>query len=414
MKYKEKIFKNNIKYHEVTDEKFKTNLCDIYFTRKINEVKTSDIAIASDYISSCTEKYNSISALNSKLNMLYGANLYSSISKRGDVFLMNIGISFIDEKFIPEKSQKNEELNILFDSITKPFLVDGEFDKNIFELKKKDLLDDIKADINDKRRYLFLKSSKYIYKDEPASLPLYGNEEDAKAVNPKSAYEIFCDFINNSEINIFYSGVNDKNSEVIEELAKNLPESKKIDGYISPSGLKSELLTKKETIHTNQSKFLLSYKINGIDRYTMSLLAIILGGTPTSKLFLNVREKQSLCYYCACSYVYSKSTLIIDCGVEKENIEKAKKAIEEQVDEIINGNISDTEMFSAMQSIVNSAKAIGDTVRSYNSWISSCEFNNEIITPEEMLEKYQAVTKEQISKVANDLVPDTFYVLESE
>ena len=137
----------------------------------------------------------------------------------------------------------------------------------------------------------------------------------------------------------------------------------------------------------------------------------ILGGSPVSKLFANVREKMSLCYYCASSFAGSKNTLIIDSGIENENIEKAEKAINEQFEQIKSGNISDEEMENAVLSLVNSIKGIGDTPASYISWYFRTMCRGKIIDPDEEIKQIKLVSKEQVIECAKSFVPDTVYVM---
>ena len=55
------------------------------------------------------------------------------------------------------------------------------------------------------------------------------------------------------------------------------------------------------------------------------LMAALFGGTPNSKLFLNVREKLSLCYYCSASYNSMKGIMLVQSGVEVKRIWSARR-----------------------------------------------------------------------------------------
>ena len=124
---------------------------------------------------------------------------------------------------------------------------------------------------------------------------------------------------------------------------------------------------------------------------------------------MNVREKLSLCYYCACRMSEFKNTIIVDCGVEKANIEKATAEIMAQLEEICNGNISDEELQSAFLALENSYTAFGDTPGSYISWYLDCLCRNKYISPAEHLEKLFAVTKERIIEAAKNIKLDSTY-----
>jgi predicted Zn-dependent peptidase len=143
----------------------------------------------------------------------------------------------------------------------------------------------------------------------------------------------------------------------------------------------------------------------------MKLLSTIYGETPVSKLFMNVREKMSLCYYCACRTVASKGALTVDSGVERENIEKAKTEIIRQLDEIRQGNITDEELESALLSLDNALTQVGDTPNSYSSWYFERFCDGNIVTPEQQFTEYKNVTKARIVQAANSLSLDSVYLM---
>ncbi|MDD5796546.1 MAG: insulinase family protein, partial [Oscillospiraceae bacterium] len=183
--------------------------------------------------------------------------------------------------------------------------------------------------------------------------------------------------------------------------------------FKSDGNLKSEI----EEMELSQSKLVMGFETavtaNDENLPQMMLLSAILGGTPSSKLFTNVREKQSLCYYCISRHNRTKGYLIIESGVEGENLEKAKNAILTEVDQLYKGNISDFEIESAKLAMINSYKSITDTVSGIESWYMTRICDNKIDTPSQMAEKIQAVTKEQLVNIAKNVKLDTIYMLKN-
>ena len=157
----------------------------------------------------------------------------------------------------------------------------------------------------------------------------------------------------------------------------------------------------------------LVFKSEKDDKYAMKMLSALYGETPFSKLFANVREKMSLCYYCASSFARTKNTIFVDCGVESKNIETARNAIIAQLDEIIRGNFSDEDIQNVLTAFENGFSGIGDTAGSYINWYKSAVYEGEYLTPEQTLEEYRAVTRERIIECAESLVLDTVYVMKS-
>lgn len=145
----------------------------------------------------------------------------------------------------------------------------------------------------------------------------------------------------------------------------------------------------------------------------MRLMTALYGGTPSSKLFLNVREKLSLCYYCAARYDRSAAIMLVDCGVEKENIESAKKEILVQLDEIRNGNFEHETLENTRLQIKNSLRAVSDYPGTLEEWYLSRILSDEIASPEEEMRAIDAVTREQVIEAAQQVRLDAVYLLTS-
>ena len=415
-KYKRKQFSQDTSYTVVIDKKFKTNSWKIKFIASLDEIDSPALSLAASVLSSCNSEEKTMPMLNSKLNDLYGADLFSSVSKRGDMFIMTVGISLIDDAYALENEKLSEEaVKLLVKTIFSPYITDGGFDKEIFEIEKRDLTDSILAKINDKRRYLFTKSMMEIFKGEPASKPLYGTVENAEKLTPQAVYKAYCDFLNKSIKEIYFEGTNNypESENILKKAFSENSSDKQTEKlcFDSKPNFKEKTSVVKEELNVSQSKFLIALKNKSYDKYTMRMLSAILGGIPSSKLFSNVREKQSLCYYCTSSYNSAKSTLLIDCGVDLGKEQAAIDAVMQQIEEIKKGNITDEEMNAAILAFDNSLKSVGDVQGSYTSWYFECFCSGEFIQPDVSSERYHNITKEMVKNAASDLVEDTVYII---
>ena len=172
-----------------------------------------------------------------------------------------------------------------------------------------------------------------------------------------------------------------------------------------------------EEIEVSQSKLVMGFRagiaLPETETRAAGLMCTILGGTATSKLFCNVREKQSLCYYCAARYDKDKGIIVIDSGVEGENIEKLEAGILKEIDDMKNGVISDFEIDSAKMAIINAYQGSNDTVGGIESWFARQLLQDGFRTIEEESALLSAVTREEIIAAANKLTLDTVYVLKN-
>ena len=147
------------------------------------------------------------------------------------------------------------------------------------------------------------------------------------------------------------------------------------------------------------------------DYTAMQLLNIIYGAGVTSKLFLNVREKLSLCYYCGSSENGQKGFMTVHSGIEFKNEKKAADEILAQLEEIKKGNISENEMRDAKLALIDSAERIADSAGNMLNWYFACVMNGQMITPEEKCEKVLATMAEDIVRVSQNIRLDTYYFL---
>ena len=142
----------------------------------------------------------------------------------------------------------------------------------------------------------------------------------------------------------------------------------------------------------------------------------LLGMSPVSKLFVNVREKLSLCYYCRPIYTVLKGVMLVSSGIETSNFEKAKSAILGELEAMKKGDITEEEMENGKKSLVNSFKMVTDSLGGVISWgsVRRLYTDGKIATPEDFAEKVNGITKKQIIEVAKRLVLDTVYLLKGE
>lgn len=414
MKYNRTDLAENIGFSSVIDGKFKTNSLSVRFITELNGGKSADNAVGIGVLSSSSSKYKTLAELNKKLSMLYGASFSSSARKRGDIQILSVGGSWISNNYaIDGEDITGEMLDIICGCIFSPNAEDGKFDEESFKITRKDLLDKIEAEINNKRGYAISRAAETAFKGEPAENSCYGTKEAAEKVTPESAYKAYRELLETARIEIFYVAPEenqDVEKRLKEEFSKILRASKAYR-FTALSPAKTEPVRNSEELDVNQSKMVLAFKTDSEDKYAVKLLSVIFGETPVSKLFMNVREKMSLCYYCASRIIASKGALFVDCGVEKSNIEKAEAEILRQLDEIRNGCISDEELSNALMSIDNALTGVGDTPSSYSAWYFERLCENNIITPQQQLEEYMAVTKERIVEAAKTLTLDSVYLM---
>ena len=416
--YRREQIANGIGISILSDKKFKTNSVIIRFLEKLSSETASINAIIPMLLISTNDKYPTRTELTKKVSSLYGSSLGTSNSKLSDVQIIALDAGCIRNEFALEGENVTEDLvQILLDCIFNPVIENDGFAPKEFNIRKQELIDMIDSQINNKRGYAIKKANEIIFKDEPFSVNAYGTKEQAEKLDACSVYDAYKNLLETAQIEITIAGGG--NLEPTVKLIKEAFTSKinrrfgEELNFISASTLKSEPEYKTEPMDMNQSKMVMAYKGDCSNIYVAKLMSAILGGTAFSKLFTNVREKLSLCYYCAARIVDGKSVLLIDSGVDTANIELAQKSINEQLQDIANGNLTDDEINNTKLAICGDFRSSYDTTWDLINWYFTQYTRGNIYSPEELIELENAITREEIIQCAKSFKLDSVYVLES-
>ena len=415
--YERSMISDTIGYTSVVDPKFKTNTIKIRFILPLSPEKASAYALASSMLTTSCRKYPSIAALNRKMNRLYGGTSVMDVSKLGDFQIITATFAAICNPYALENEDiLGELLDVMKDCIFDPDVREEGFSPVEFAIKKKDLLDTIDAEINNKRGYAVRQCARLAYKDELSSYSCYGEREDVEKITPQQAYTAYKEMLETAAVEVFFVGVERQPSVPVKIGEAFAGISRRASGmplFVNPSPLKTEIAEKTEVMDVAQCKMVMAFKSDSDDLYAMLLMNMLYGVTPFSMLFTNVREKLSLCYYCASSYSETKRTMFVDCGVEKANIQTARDEIIRQLEAVAAGEFSDEVLENTRLSVYNSIKGIGDSPSSYIRWYFNQTVRRENNSAEDLMNIYASIDRERIMNAAKSLKLDSVYVMES-
>lgn len=413
---------NNI--YKINSEKFKSIYFSINFTMPVNKRQISENALLSAVLGKSNKKFKTQKEIQMYLYSLYGANFDIGIEKFGDLYNIEFRGECINKKYLPNNTDVvNEVLEFLYNAIYNPNVLNGAFDEEVVEREKDFILNKIREVKDDKLRYGIRKMEELMCKDEPFSTYVYGDENDIYKITSSDLYKRYNEVISNSCITFIISG-NLLGYEDIEEKVNNIFNNK----LVSKLNYKELIYNRKlnhnqevveESQQTTQS--VLSYGLrinnpNSNDFYKLSVYNALLGGTPSSKLFQNFREKESLAYTVRSRYYRFKDIIIIYAGIQKENYEKAKLVLENEINKIKDGEISDEEFEASKKSIISDLKEWNDSKIALSKMFISNLFSlkNDSLTLEQMVDKFEKVTKQDIIDIASKITIEKIYFLGGE
>lgn len=407
---------NGVNFTYIPSNKFKTTA--IYFSAFLpldKENISKNSIVPSLLINSC-KKYPSFLKISTKLEELYGSSISKSSGKLGDMQVLTIFSESLNNEFT-QNSENNilETSKLLCEMIFNPNIVDEKFEEVSFAQEKRQLAESIQSELNDKKTYARKKCEEIMCKNEK-----YGINETLETVQNLKNEDVFKaweNILKSSHIEIIVIG-NCEHSLILNEFKNNFLniERLNISEYEQKITDNVKSLTEvSEKMDVTQCKLVMGFRTKiakpNFDAEAVKVMNALLGGTPQSKLFLNVREKKSLCYYCSSKYNPAKGILLVESGVEKENIDKAKKEILNQIQEIKLGNFSDKELSETKLFITQSIQKIDDDLCALGSWYVLRAFDENKESPIDAIEKINSVSREKIIEVAEKLSLDTVYTL---
>lgn len=401
----------------VKNTKFKSNLISIYFQRQLDRKEVTRISLLTNLLQVATNKYPSMKAISQKLDSLYGLSMNLGLSKHGEKLIISLKLLSISDRYL-DQPVFEDVIDFASEILLNPLVVDGQLNPDKLDLEKKNLEEEIGSKINDKRTYANLRCIEHMCKDELYSIDHIGYIEDLDSISAKDIYETYKDLISTSRIFIMVEGdfdedkVRDLCIEKFKFERSNVQNLSREDyGYMS-----NPIRYFEEDMATSQGKLVIGLR-TGVDYmdydryYSLMLVNSILGGGPHSKLFNNVREKESICYYASSNLEKTKGLMFISSGIDIENYDRAIELIRRELDDTSQGKISQLELDNAKKSLINSLKAIGDSIVSdveftYNQYISGSK-----LTVEDVIGYVEKVDIDMIIESMKDVKEDTVFFL---
>ena len=397
---------------------FKTNELAVNIAVPLRKETASANALLINLLSRRSKAYPTLASLNRKLANLYGASVSGSVSKLGEYQVLRLGITSIDDRFsLDDNSISLEGIKLLMEMLFNPKLDEnGCFEQKDIDDEKRILIENIEAEENEKRTYVLRKAEELMFADEPYSVNRYGTIDGIKAVSSEELITAWKNVLKTGKIVV--SSVGSADSDSLKSALENAFSGIERDFSTLPDAVFvpscKEVKEQTERIDVKQGKLVLGFRVNlrSDDELTpaMRVFCDIFGGGPYSKLFANVREKLSLCYYCSARYTRAKSYIMIQCGCNEENMDKAVDEILHQLEVIKNGDF-DEELKSSVMALSDTFSSVEDMPEALEGWYSSQIVYNDTKSPLECAEECKRATKEQVQKCAELLSLDTIYRL---
>ena len=404
----------------VQTKKFKSSTLAVRFLTPLSETDASRNALVPMVLRRGTTEHPDLESLSAALDELYGGSLEPLVRKKGETQCVGFVGSFLDDAYALEGEQVLEPAaSLLAEVLLRPYTQDGVFCPDYTRQEKDNLIDRIRAQVNDKRQYAQIRVVAEMCADEPFGVDRLGTETSTQAIDAKGLWEQYQKLLRTARVELYYCGsaAPERVQAAFAPIVEGLPEGGARMDVTRPSKQKAPAKPRRveESLDVTQGKLAMGFRTNA-DAWdkqypALALVNAIYGGTTTSKLFMNVREKLSLCYYASSGLMKYKDVMLVSSGVEFDKVGQAEGEILSQLYKCQTGDFTDDEMEWARRSVVSTLLTTLDAQsRLEDYWLGQAAAG---LTegPDELAARVEQVTREEAVAAAQDLILDTVYFL---
>lgn len=408
---------NGARLAAVADDRFQTVRISAHFMLPMQAETAAVHAVLPRLLTRACAEYPDYTAFNRKLAMLYGASVYGAARMTGETQMISVSLGMPDDRFLPnDEKVLTEGVRLLCAMLFAPALENGLFRAQDIAEEKRSLAEDIRAEFNDKRAYALRRSRQLMFADEPYGVCSQGTAEEAEALTAEQITAAWRRVLQTAQLTV--TAIGTVNAEAVAAVFRaELAKLQRVPVQLQPVVMKTPAEAPKlvtERVDVQQAKLVMGFRSTMAEPQDMTALrlaTVLLGGTPSSRLFQNVRERLSLCYYCAARCDWHKGVLMIDSGVQEDKAEEAKAEILRQLNDLQNGRFTEEELDIARRAMIDQFGTVSDSPAFLDGWYTDQLRAGTVLTPEQAEARVRAVTAAEVTAAIATVKPELYYML---
>lgn len=401
----------------VQSDKFKTGGFSVNLLRPLCRKEASRNALTFSVLLRGTEQYPDLQSLSAAMDELYGAEIGLLVRKKGEVQAVGLYADYIEDDLLDGEPVFERVVGLVAQLLLQPRLKDGVFLEEYVEREKENLIHSIRSRINSKRSYAMGQMIKTMFPTEAYGTDRLGEEEDVQPITADSLYGHYQGLLETSRVEICYMGRKEPQhvAQVFQSAFASMPRGEMMPVSTVFVEKADHVKYKDEALAVTQGKLCMGFRTGcrGGDAMwpAMQVFNCVFGSGVTSKLFVNVREKMSLCYYASSSLERFKGIMAVSSGIEFDHAQTAQEAILQQLEDCRLGKISQYELDSAKKQLISGLKTAKDSPGQMDEFYLGQAISGETVTLDEIMESYAQVSVEQVAQAAQLVSLDTVYFL---
>jgi predicted Zn-dependent peptidase len=413
--------KKHVRLTVLPTKKYKTIRVFIRFTAQLSAETAAKRTLLTSLLETTSLNYPTQTALSTQLAELYGASFGMNVNKKGNLHQVNVAMSFVNGKYVADENLFAQSVSFLQEVLFAPNIHQGEFETKNFTIEKNNLISYMKSIAEDKQAFASLSLQElYFSESENQKIPSFGRHEDLEHVTAKDLVETYDSMLKEDAVDIFVIG-DVEEAEVVESIQKlpfeDRPEMNLSVFYRQEAGNVIREKIVREPI--TQAKLNLGYHTgvyyNQAERFPLMVFNGLFGGFPHSKLFMNVREKESLAYYASSSVDTFRGYLSVQTGIDGGNRDQVFSLIEQQLQSLQRGEVTKAELAQTKAMLKNQFLLSLDNPQALieteylNQWVLDTEMSEE-----QFIQRLEEVSIADVQKVAQKVELQAVFFLDKE
>ena len=399
------------------DDRFKHGCLSLQLLRPMDRQEAALNALIPAVLLRGCSSAPDLRAITLRLDDLYGASAGALVRRVGDYQTTGIYCSFVEDRYaLDGDAILSPMVDFLRQLLLEPVTENGVFRRDFVESEKKNLISTIESQLNDKRTYATSQLYEHMCREDSYGVPRLGTVEQVRAITPESAYAHYRKILLESPVELFYVG-----QAAPSQVARLLqPIFGNMDRRVQPLPAQTPFRSCgggdfSQVLDVAQAKLCMGFSTTVTCRdpefAAMQVCNTVLGAGMTSKLFMHIREKMSLCYYIGSSYTGSKGIVTVSAGIDQDKAPQVRQEILRQLEAICRGEITQQELEAAKQSLCSSLQGVHDSPGAIENYYFAAMLNGLGLTTQAYYDQVAAVTAEQVAQAAKTLALDTVFLL---
>ena len=392
-----------------TDSRFKQGCLSFQLIRPMAREEAAMNALLPAVLLRGTKQYPDIRAITGRLDDLYGGSVGALVRRIGDYQTTGLHCTFLEDRFALEGDAVfAPTVDFLRQLLLDPVLEDGVFCREFVEGEKKNLIATIESERNDKRAYAAGQLLKIMCRGDSFGIPRLGEKTQVAAIQPADLYRHYREILRTSAVELFYVG--SATADHVRQLVMPLFDGMERSYEALPTQTPFHMVPgreEQEEMTLAQAKLCMGFVTPITNRSeefaAMQVCNTLYGGGMTSKLFMNVREKLSLCYSIGSGYHGSKGILTVAAGIDTEQEPLVRKEILAQLEACQKGDFTQEELTAAKEAILSGLRGVTDSPGAIENFYGTGFLSGLEITIDEYMDKVAAVDHRQVMAAAESL-----------